>query len=277
MARTIQTIYNEIITEKETMASLNGLLPSGTSYTSLLADLTSGSKTAIWRLWAYVVAVAHFVLESLWDAFKADVIILLAAAKYGTLPWYVTISKQFQLGDTLIMVGDFPGYAVVDESKQIVSHASATEGGGIVFVKVAKTATGGGLEPLTSGELTQFSAYMKKMKLAGVQLIASSLNADKLVMNVTIKYDPILAEATVESNVLAAITNYLSNLPFDAQFERLRFEDAIQAVEGVDEIIITSLTGVSGAVPTAFTQSYVAQAGYMVYDDVNSTLTMTPA
>lgn len=274
MARTIQQIYDEIITEKETFSSLSGLLPIGTTYNDLLSELSSSSKVSIWRLLVYVVAVSHWVLETFWDLFKVDVQSLIAQQKYGTLPWYVKISKEFQLGDTLIMNGNFPGYAVIDESKQIVTHASAIEGGGTVFVKVAKTGVSG-LEKLDVVELPQFEAYIDKMKLAGVSLIASSLNADELIIDVEIEYDPILDPVDVESNVVAAIEDYLNNLPFDARFERLAFEDAIQGVDGVGGIIINSLTGVSGAVPVVFTQNYIAQAGYMTYDDVSSTLTMT--
>ncbi len=59
MARKILEIYDEIIEEKELQPSLTGLLPLGETSDNLLDDLTSGSKVAVWRLWAYLTAVAN--------------------------------------------------------------------------------------------------------------------------------------------------------------------------------------------------------------------------
>jgi hypothetical protein len=273
MARSISTIYNSIITEKETMSSLDGLLPTGTTYTTLLADITSASKVAVWRLMCYIVAAAIYTHELLWDAFKIEITTLVESNRFGTLPWYVTTAKRFQYGDTLTLVGDFPGYEPVTTANQIVKHASATEGGGIVYVKVAKTVSNA-LAALTNTELTSFRAYMAQMKPAGIPVICSSQNADLFRVNMEITYDAILPSATVLANVKAAINAYLAALPFDAKFRRLAFEDALQAVPGVLGIAINSMTGVQGLTQTAITQDYIAAAGYMTYDDLNSSISL---
>lgn len=59
MARTIEEIQAEIYREKENYEELN--------------ELNSTSKTALWRLWIYIVAVAIWSLEKLFDLHRADI------------------------------------------------------------------------------------------------------------------------------------------------------------------------------------------------------------
>ena len=75
MARTIQQIFDAIIVEKETFASLSGLEPPVIPDPSqdLLTELTSSSKVSIWKLKFWVQAVVIFVHESLLVVFKSDV------------------------------------------------------------------------------------------------------------------------------------------------------------------------------------------------------------
>lgn len=276
MARTIKEIYDQIIVEKETFSSLNGLLPLGTDYDTLLNELSSSSKVAVWRLWAYITAWFAWIMENIWDAHKAEVEAIANAAKYGSLPWYVAQSKLWQDGDTLTYVDYFPAYAVVDPTKRKVTQASAVEDSipGQVFLKVAQGT--GILSPLIPADLTEFTAYVNQIKPAGIKVVVSSLNADTLVVNMAITYDPILNPVTVKSNVEAAIAAYLAALPFDGRFKRLAFEDAIQLVDGVKTIQANTLEGYQGAVVTLINQEYVTQAGYMTYDAILSTITLTP-
>lgn len=276
MARSIQEIYDSIIQEKETFSSLDGLLPLGTDYAALLSDLSSASKVAIWRLWAYVIAWFSWILENLWDQHKAEVEAIANAAKYGSLPWYVSQSKLWQDGDTLTYVDGFPGYAVVDASKRKVTQASAVEDifPAQVFLKVTQGEDP--LTPLAQADLTEFTAYVNQVKPAGIKVVVSSLNADTLQVNMNVGYDPILNPSVVSLNVEAAINSYLKNLPFDGRFTRLAFEDAIQSVAGVKTISLVTLEGLQGAVVTLIDQEYVAQAGYMAFDSLLSSITYTP-
>lgn len=277
MARSVETIYNTLIAEKESLSSLDPLAPAGESYSGLLAAITSSSKVAFWRLTFYVVAYFTHLQEVLWDAFKVEVNDLLSQAKYGSLRWYVAQALLWQFGDTLTFDDNFPVYATIDPSKRLVTHASAIEDSGqaaSVFIKVAKT-NAGNLVPLTSPELTAFTAYMNQIKPAGIQLDCSSLNADTFVVEMTITYNPIRLQADVQSDVEDAIKAYLKALPFDARFRRLAFEDALQAVDGVEQIDIVSMEGYQGIVATLITQEYVSAAGYMTWDQVNSSITYT--
>ncbi len=276
MARSVQTIYDSLIAEKESLSSLDSLAPMGETYSSLLASITSASKTAIWRLILYVVAYFTHLQESLWDLFKIELEALLAKAKYGSLRWYVEQAKAFQFGDTLTFQGNFPVYDPIDLSARIVTQASAQEDAGAsasIFVKVAKgTAI---LVPLSSPELAAFTAYMNDVKPAGISLSIISLNADTLRLVMEIGYDAIRPLADVQVDLENAIINYLKGLPFDGKFRRLAFEDTLQAVPGILTISTTSMLGFQGLVQTTILQEYVAGAGYMTWDEANSTITYT--
>ncbi|MEM7372826.1 MAG: hypothetical protein AAF587_29665 [Bacteroidota bacterium] len=276
MARTIQEIYDSIIQEKESMTQLNALTPLSETNANLLSDLTSTSKVAIWRLMIFLFSVATYTLEALWDSYKADVQVLLDNQIFGTNPWYVKIAKQFQSGYTLTVINDQFQYATVDESAQIVTHASATDSGGFVFIKAAKDGSGS-LEPLTANELTEFSAYMEQVKIAGVQMIVSSLDPDALRWVAEIGYDPILPAATVQTNIESQVQDFLQTLPFDGTFNRLDFEDVLQQVNGVETVDTTSLQAYVGTQPNTIDQEYISASGYMTFDSANSTITMTPS
>ncbi len=88
MARTITEIQDDII--------------SRITATAGLADLNSSSKTAVWRLWTYVVAVTAWVLENLFDLHKSEVTSLINEKAPHSLRWYANKAKDFQHGSELV-------------------------------------------------------------------------------------------------------------------------------------------------------------------------------
>ncbi|MFX5016306.1 hypothetical protein ABTC38_18270, partial [Acinetobacter baumannii] len=74
MARKIQEIQESILFSKNTE--------------SALSDLTATSKTAIWQLWIYIVSVAIWTLETLFDKHKDEVNDALAQMKPHSPRWY---------------------------------------------------------------------------------------------------------------------------------------------------------------------------------------------
>ena len=66
-ARTLNEIYAEIINEKQNYTELNALQPNINSLQTLLAELQTTSKVGIWRLWAYITALAIWTHEKLID------------------------------------------------------------------------------------------------------------------------------------------------------------------------------------------------------------------
>lgn len=254
MARSTQEIYNQIIDEKETFSSLNGLTPNPESASNLLADLSSGSKVALWRLFAWIVAYAHRILELVWDAFKVEVETLVEQAKVGTLAWWVNEMKLFQLGDSLTI--DSRGFAVYDPvtpANRIIVQCAAQTASGFVFLKAAKQGASD-LAPLTSGELTQAQAYADDITPAGVQPVVQSFVSDLLTYDIAVIHTGLRAPTDVQADVEAAVDNYIENLPFDGVFVVNQFVDAIQAVAGVVSVFVNEIQIVN-AVANTYTYS----------------------
>ena len=97
MARTIAEIYDSIIAEKQNMSSLNALQPSIDSSQDLLNDLTSSSKVAVWRLWAFITAVAINVFEVIHDQHVAWIENRATQIPTGTTIWYHEQSLLFHV------------------------------------------------------------------------------------------------------------------------------------------------------------------------------------
>lgn len=281
MSRTINTIYNEIITEKETFTSLDGLEPVPDEAQTLLANLTTASKVAVWRLIFYVVAFAIWIHESLFDSFKYEVEVRVLEIISGVLRWYVSQCKAFQFGDDLIWTGEKYEYADIISSdaiaKQIVTHAAANETNGTIVIKIAKT-TSGVLAKLSVAEKAAFAAYVDKIKFAGTITQIISEDNDLLWIGATIYYDPLVLDSSgtllsdgTTKPVEVAISGYIQGLPFDGIFTVAELVDAIQLAEGVVNIVVTickgKYTGIAYIdILNVTSQTYSARAGYMDID-----------
>lgn len=265
--RTIQEIYDEIIAEKQTLSSLNGLLPSSTNYSDLLSALTAASKVAVWRLWAYVTAVSIFFHEQLFELFKLEVEAIADAAIPGVLRWYREQVLNFQLGYTLQYINGKYQYTTVDESAKIVKYCAVEErNDGLVVIKTAKQVSGLPAE-LDAPELTALQAYCQQIKFAGTRLSVVSFPADSLKLYYDIYYDAILPEADVIVIVEAAVTDFLNNLPFNGRFNINKMTDALQLLDGIIDPVFLSAEARYGLIPfAAFTTEYNSNAGYMQID-----------
>lgn len=249
MARSIQEIQNEIIAAKNADIELSAL--------------NSTSSTAIWRLWTYITAFVINIFEQYQDTFKIEISEIIAARRIGSLEWYVSTSFDFQLGDNLINLpnGNY-GYALIDESKRIVSRASAKVESGEIKLKLAK-----GISPnlvqLTNSELIQFTSYMELVKFAGTAIEYISLAADVLDITCDVYYDGLASTTTVETNIEAKINDFLSNLSFDGVLKKNALIEAIRETENVTDIVFTVITGTQGAVVTNIGREYETVAGYI--------------
>jgi hypothetical protein len=260
MARSIREIQAAIIAAKTAEPTLSGL--------------TSSSNVAIWLLWTYVVAVCQWTLENLFDAHKNEVNEIIAAQKPHTLQWYVTKAKEFQYGVSL--PADKDVYDLVppsDPSVLVVKFAAAVELINLVRIKAARL-SGGILAPLTGVQLTAFSAYMSRVKDAGVRLQVTSGDPDNLQLALAIFYDPLVLNAvgarldgSSASPVKDAVNAFLENLPFNGLFVLNNLIAALQAIDGVriGEIVSAQANyGMTSYVP--ITYEYLPDAGYMILD-----------
>jgi hypothetical protein len=302
MARDLQTIYNELTASKESNSDLDTLLPNpdnwATLYTyenfKLLANTVlkalSDSKVAIWRLTMNVVAYCIWSQEKLYDIFVDEVDTKIENREFGQLQWYVEKSKEFQEGYELEWVDNKKyAYTTVDEEAQIVTQAAAIVTNGVILIKVAKGDIGS-LEKLDTGELNAFIQYMKgtnqpfvtaAIAPAGTALDVLSENPDELRFAAQVFYNSQVLDENGESlidgtkPVETAVTNYIQQIPFDSKFRVSGLIDAIQAVNGVRNVVVSNCDaktsgqtwGEATNVITETGKQYIARAGYLKMGD----------
>lgn len=232
--RTLEEINQEIIDRVQ-------------SDTTLGPVLTSTSRTAIWRLWAYVVACSIYTLEVLFDAHRTEIESALLLQHAHTLRWYTEKAKSFMLGYELPPFQDrYDTAELTDEqitAAQIVSYAAtvrASRDNGNVYLR-CKVAKGNlDLEPLTVTELTAFTSYMNQIQDAGVELDITSADGDHIQQKWLVYYDTQVLDPSgnrldgTDSDVVrTAIKSYLKSLTFNGQYIQTFHVDALQAISGV--------------------------------------------
>ena len=245
MARSIAIIKAQIITEKNAQPALSGL--------------TSTSQTAIYNLWAYVIATAIFIQESLWDLFRTQLDAQIALTPAWTDQWVQSEAFKFQYDATtpqiLTLTNFIPSYAIVDITKRIISRCSVTtKSNRIVAIKVA---TNEPPQALNATQLTSFQGYLDEISAAGVQYIATSLAPDNLLVRAQIFYNGQYA-ATIQADVIASINNYMATIEFDGYVRGSALETAILATTGVNDIILNDVAIRPDATPFAST-TYIIQ------------------
>lgn len=274
MARSIDTIFNELLVAKAAKAELSGL--------------TSTSAVSVWRLLLYVVAVGIWTMEKLFDLHLAEVRGIIASQKRGTVQWYAEMAKLFQFGDALVSDQDYYNNTGLSDAtiaaKKVVAFAAATESGSSVRIKVARL-NAGDLAPLTAPQLAAFQTYMARIKYAGVFLSFVNSAADALRLELKVYYDPLVIDADGrridgrnDTPVQSEIDDYLINkIAFDSYFIPTALVDALQAVDGVKLPVITDSKARYGMLPFADTgDRYLPDSGYLRIAPEDLTITFIP-
>jgi hypothetical protein len=291
--RTIAEIYNELAAEKDSMQSLQDLTTPGgiNNAQTLLSELNSPSKVAVWRLWLWVFAYGIFVFEGIMDAFKKDVDASVAKRiNYGHPIFWQNETLKYQHGYNLIFVGDNYSYAVQDEAALIVKHCASEvqieDGLKVIYIKAVKSVNDE-LEPLNFNEKAGLFAYLEKIGPAGSYIKLVSDPADELKINITAYYNPLLINNQGKLHrdngvepLKVALKDYLNvkNIRFNGELDLVRLVDALQKAEGIVAPVINSIEARPFGQPSfvAIGNFYVAKAGYLKIEDVNLAITYLP-
>ena len=272
MARTIQEIQNLILQAKAQEPALN--------------ELNSTSKVAIWRLWVYIIAVAIWSLEKLFDQHRADIDKRLAELKPHTARWYRSKALAFQYGFDLLPDSDtFNNQGHTEEqieASKIVKYSAVIESKneGRLIVKIAGE-QGEQLQPITDAQKQAFEAYLQEIKDAGVRLSVVNYQPDILHLQMKIIYDPLVLDSNGQSILHATkpveetIKSYLKRLPFNGELVLAHLIDALQQAEGVKipHLVLAqskniTIGGGYGAFET-IEISKIPTAGYFTIDNFN--------
>lgn len=272
MARSIQEIQTLIYQAKAQEPALN--------------ELNSTSKVAIWRLWVYIIAVAIWSLEKLFDQHRADIDKRLAELKPHTARWYRSKALAFQYGFDLLTDSDkFNNVGHTEEAieaSKIVKYSAVIESKneGRLIVKIAGE-QGEQLQPITEPQKQAFEAYLQKIKDAGVRLSVVNYQPDILHLQMKIVYDPLVLDSNGQSIIHAtkpveeAIKSYLKRLPFNGELVLAHLIDVLQQAEGVKIphlVLAQSKNITSGGGYGAFETieiSKIPTAGYFTIDNFN--------
>ncbi len=272
MARTVEQIQETMFKAVQENSVLN-------------KKLTSISKTTIWRLTIYIVAVCSWTLEKLFDNHKAETNYTIQQQKAHKVNWYCNKAKAFQFGHSLVYEEDY--YKFEDEKARIIKHASVkeveTDNGLLLEIKVAKDASGS-LAELTPPELAAFKNYIKRVKDAGVKLRIISQEADQLRLTIDLYYDPLVfneqgerLDGTSSTPVQDAISEYLENLPFNGEFSIMSLTDKLQKVQGVAIPQVISAESRWGTYEwSGISAKYTPEAGWLKVYDGDLTINWIP-
>lgn len=229
MARTINEIYKEIITEKDKRLELS--------------EINSDSKVSIFNGIAWTVAAAIYSFETIMDVFTVDMNNALQERINGTPSYYVNSLLKYQHGDKLKIREDGLGfgYEKVDEAKRIVTQASYQEDSNEqsldtkLILKVA-TGTNGKLSPLTPDQLMMVTSYVNQIKFAGTTIEVVSRKGDIIIPRLTVYHDGALPEETMRSNIDNALNSFIMKNKFNSAIYVSNIVNCLMSVEHITDV-----------------------------------------
>lgn len=233
--RTIQEIKKSMT--DEIMHDSNLVVALGLDTSRSWEEQTS--SVSIINLLLYVVAAAHHIMERIFDSFKVEVEERIAAAYPGSISWMWNRAMEFQYDENANAYFLENGvYEHVDTSKQIIKYVAVIEEYNTVQIKVS----GENYKALTPEQLGSFEAYMNALKFAGVKLAVSSLDSDDLTLKLRIWRNRLTMPKDDEAKkaIETAVVGYLNNIRYGGRFNKTRLMDAVQMIQGVEDVTIES-------------------------------------
>lgn len=217
----------------------------------LSVALTSSSMSAIYRQFTYIVAVAIWTLETLFDLHTSENQTAIFNQKSGRLSWYRTMALKFQYGFDLVTDHDyFDNTGFTDEqikASKIIKYAAVNEAvqSSRVILKIAGESEGV-LSPISEEQREAFDAYINEIKWAGVKVTTINYLPDRLFLSIQIKRDALvlneqgMSRANGNYPIIEAIQQFMRQLPFDGELRLSALVDRLQVVEGVKDATIIS-------------------------------------
>jgi len=296
MARSVETIYNSMVSEKQGFAQLSALMPEynlapptpDNPFRKLLDDINNNSKMGIWRGALLLVSFAIHSFEMLQDIFKTEVDALAKQSVSGTMAWYAAQVKLWQFGYALIWDSATFKYFYSDSTSsaaiaaRLVTKVSITEVFGIntsaIQIKVAKT-VGGVLTPLddaAGSELESLETYVNRIKFAGVQTSVLSLPADSIRLTLKRYYDGTLDLDAVKTADADALDAFLKDIDFDGVLYINSIIDAFQKLTSSKQpaatVINCECKADSDSTWTVVNEFYSPVSGYFTLIPIGNTI-----
>lgn len=290
MARTINDIQKEILLARQGSANLSALEVLTDSEQNIL-QADSSSKVGIWRLWVFIFAYAHFILEQYWVIFKAEIETRIAQSRIHTPKWYREKALNFLYGIPLVQDKDYYDTSLLTAQQivdaKIVSNAASVRvvqsGYGTLRMKVVRTVNGE-YAPVLPQHLIALNTYFNShIADAGTVVTVTTGNADLLKLKLDMYYDPLILGAdgsrldgTDATPVITKISEYLKSIDFENGSLILTYlTDNLQKVPGIKLPVVREAYSKYGAYDYntmgvqnvgVINEIRVADAGYMKLD-----------
>lgn len=208
------------------------------------------SKVSLEWIMFDIVAFAIWSMYQLFGIFKQEIETEMAKQKIHSKQWYRQKALDFQFGFSLVPGTDVYNNSNYTEeqiqSAKVVKQAAcikliSANGYGILRVKVAGDDGNGNLIQLPIAEYEAVKQYFTRYVAdAGTQLKITTGQADDLLLNIDIYYDPLVLsttgtrlDGTNENPIKEVIQNFLKSLEFNGA---LYVSDLIQAIRNIDGV-----------------------------------------
>ena len=207
------------------------------------------SKVSIENILFFTVAAVIYALESMFDAFRADVEQRISDAVVASIPWYHKICLEFQYGDDLVYDENSCEYhyAQVDEAKKVIKYASVRDNASGVDILVSAD-DNGTPKALSDDVLTVFKKYLNARKPAGVLADIHSYEPDDLRISMRVQYDPMVLNTNGSLitdpqvyPVEQAISDYVLGIVYGGVLNKTKLVDAVQSATGVVDVILDNM------------------------------------
>ncbi len=212
-----------------------------------LTEFENSSKMSILDAFTWVVAACIWTFENVLEVFKVDLARDLQNRINGTPAYFANALLKYQSGDELVIneEGTIFSYPTIDPTKRIitkVAYCEEEEQGfhdKIVRFKIA-TGTPGAYSRINDNELIAIRAYLNQLLFAGKHARVVSRIGDVLVPRVVVYYDGAVTEDDLYKSIEEALNNYIASIEFDGMVYAQKVIDAIQKVEHVTDVAVSS-------------------------------------
>lgn len=237
--------FEEIFAELQTAKNSN----------SILSEIESTAKTAIWRQIFEVIAWVIFNFMAAARLHLQEINDLIASQKVFNLRRYRYEALRFQYGFDLIDDTDQFKPTFIDNGVEIIADAEKIEESKIVKYAACSRVIDNGrakivmkiapenMEDIFPNEvMTAFSKYIEEISPAGDHVTIINYLPDWLKFSFIVKYDPMVLLdngmniLTAKYPVQEAIENFLKNLPFNGELSVQKLEAAILSTDGVVDL-----------------------------------------
>lgn len=244
---------------------------------SNIPALNSPSLVAVWRLIRYVVALAIYTHETLWDIHKLELEEIASATISGTARWYADMVLKWQYGFPMTFNPGTYKYYYNDTTSagaiasRIVKHVAAIENSGGLVLKVAGD-NSGVLSQLAPAEVIALETYIDRIKFAGARTSVISLPPDKIRFKADVYYDGVLALTDFKTQFEPAFEAYLRAIYFNGSYNTNEHIDALQNVAGFKDILFNNIEA-SFVIGTwlPVVRSYAPVSGYFTMVAIGTT------